>query len=169
MASRFSGRVWKFGEGVSTDHIISVKYLDTTDPEVFAAHAMEVVDPEFPNKVERGDIIVAGPNFGCGSSREQAPLALKTLGIRAVVAESFARIFFRNSINIGLPAVECKGIAEAVSEGESITVDLEAGDVTTPAGDRLSISRYPDRVLKILRAGGLIPMLQKEFKARSQA
>lgn len=162
----FRGRVWKFGEGISTDHIISVKYLDSTDPKAFAAHAMEVVDPQFPNKAKPGDLIVAGSNFGCGSSREQAPLALKALGIGTIVAESFARIFFRNSINIGLPVVECKGIAAAVSEGDTIEVDLRAGFVTTPKGGRLRISRYPPRVLEILRAGGLIPLLQKELQPR---
>ncbi len=168
MAGRIRGRVWTFGEGISTDHIISVKYLDSTEPRDWAPHAMEVVDPDFPEKVEKGDIIVAGGNFGCGSSREQAPLALQALGIQAVVAESFARIFFRNSINIGLPAVECPGIAEAVSEGDIVEVDLESGAVSTPAG-KLPIAAYPPRVLAILQAGGLIPMLREELRARGGA
>lgn len=161
MTNRLRGRVWTFGEGVSTDHIISVKYLDSTDPQDWAPHAMEVVDPDFPQKVEEGDLIVAGGNFGCGSSREQAPKALQALGIQAIVAESFARIFFRNSINIGLPAVECPGIAEAVAEGDAIEVDLEHGVVSTPNGE-LPIAPYPPRVLEILRAGGLIPLLRDE-------
>lgn len=144
-----------------------MKYLDSTDTNVFAAHAMEVVDPEFPRKAKPGDLIVAGSNFGCGSSREQAPLALKALGIRAIVAESFARIFFRNSINIGLPVVECKGIAAAVEEGDRIEVDFTDGLVTTSKGDKLKVSRYPPRVLEILQAGGLIPMLRQEFGADS--
>lgn len=164
MEGRLRGRVWTFGEGISTDHIISVKYLDSTDPGDWAPHAMEVVDPDFPKKVREGDIIVAGGNFGCGSSREQAPMAFQALGIQAIVAESFARIFFRNSINIGLPAVECLGIVAAVSEGDTIEVDLERGVVSTPGGD-LPISPYPPRVLEILRAGGLIPMLREELGA----
>lgn len=164
MEARFRGRVWKFGDGISTDHIISARYLDTTDAQVFAAHAMEAVDPDFPKKVKEGDIIVAGGNFGCGSSREQAPMAFQTLGIQAVVAESIARIFFRNSINIGLPAVECPGIAKAVSEGDTIQVDLERGVVATPVGE-LPAATYPPRVMEILRAGGLIPMLRQEFQA----
>ncbi|MFQ5837248.1 MAG: 3-isopropylmalate dehydratase small subunit [Thermoplasmata archaeon] len=167
MRRRLKGRVWKFGDGISTDHIISARYLGTTDPKVFADHAMENVDPEFSKKVKPGDMIVAGHNFGCGSSREQAPLALKSLGISAIVAESFARIFFRNSINIGLPAVECKGISEAVSEGEVIEVDLADGYLATAGGRQLKISSFPPRVLEILQAGGLIPKLRAEFQAAS--
>lgn len=159
------GRVWKFGDGISTDHIISARYLGTTDPKVFAEHAMENVDPDFSKNVKPGDIIVAGQNFGCGSSREQAPLALKALGVSAIVAESFARIFFRNSINIGLPVVECKGISEAVSEGAVLELDLGEGVVLTQERGQLKISAYPPRVLEILKAGGLIAKLRAEAEA----
>ncbi len=125
---------------------------------------MEVVDPDFPKKARPGDILVAGSNFGSGSSREQAPLALKTLGISAILAESFARIFFRNCINIGLPAIECEGISGAVSEGDVVTVDLVRGLITTSRGAELEVSPYPPRVLEILRAGGLIPKLREELR-----
>ncbi len=167
MQVRLKGKVWRFGKGISTDHIISAKYLDTLDPQIFAAHAMEAVDPDFSKKVRPGDIIVAGSDFGCGSSREQAPMALKSLGIQAIIAESFARIFFRNSINIGLPAIECKGISRAVSEGDTVEVDLERGIVLMADGEKLRISVYPPRVLEILQAGGLIPKLKEEFQASS--
>ncbi len=167
MKAKIMGRVWKFGDGITTDHIISTQYLGTTDPRVFADHAMEVVDPDFSKKVQAGDIIVAGQNFGSGSSREQAPMALKTLGISAILAESFARIFFRNVINIGVPAIECRGISEAVSEGELIEVDLGEGIVTTAGGRKLKMSVFPPRVLEILEAGGLIPKLKEEFRRRS--
>lgn len=165
MRTRLKGRVWKFGDNISTDHIISGRYLGTTDPKVFAEHAMEAVDPDFSKKVRPGDIIVAGRNFGCGSSREQAPMALKTLGIAAIVGESFARIFFRNCINLGLPAVECKGIHAATSEGQEVEIDLSQGIITTSSGQKLGISPYPPRVLEILESGGLIPKLRAEFAA----
>ncbi len=161
------GRVWKFGRGISTDHIIAAKYLDTVDAQVFAAHAMETVDPDFPKKVRPGDLIVAGPNFGCGSSREQAPMALKALGIQAIVAESFARIFFRNSINIGLPLVECPDVSKSVEEGDHIEVDLTRGILRTADGQELRTTAFPPRVLEILEAGGLIPKLKQESRARS--
>lgn len=164
MTNPIRGKAWTFGDHLSTDHIISVKYLGTTDPQVFADHAMEVVDPEFSKKAKPGDLVVAGKSFGSGSSREQAALAFKTLGIAAILAESFARIFFRNCINIGLPAVECPGIAEAVADGDVLEVDLEEGIVIAPQG-RFAISGYPPRVLEIVRAGGLIPLLRQEFEA----
>ncbi|MFQ6012297.1 MAG: 3-isopropylmalate dehydratase small subunit [Thermoplasmata archaeon] len=156
------GRVWKFGDDITTDHIIAVKYLGTTDAQVFADHAMETVDPAFSSKAEPGDIIVAGRNFGSGSSREQAPVAFKTLGISAVLAESFARIFHRNSINIGLPVLECPGISEAVEEGEVIEVRLEDNVVRLPSGEAKPISPLPPHDWEILSAGGLIPKLRQD-------
>lgn len=162
------GRAWTFGDGISTDHIIAVKYLDSTDAQAFADHVMETVDPEFPDKAEPGDLIVAGHNFGCGSSREQAPMAFKALGIAAIVAEDFARIFYRNAINIGLPVVECPGISSAVEEGDEIEVDLSAGVVRTSQGE-LRTAPFPQRVLEILEAGGLIPKLRREFDAAAEA
>ena len=112
-----SGRAWKFGDDVNTDLIVPGKYLELVDPYEMAKHAMEGIDPDFPGKVSEGDVVVGGSNFGCGSSREHAAIALKYVGVGAVVAESFARIFYRNAINLGLPALECPGISEAVSEG----------------------------------------------------
>ncbi|MEE9173732.1 MAG: 3-isopropylmalate dehydratase small subunit [Thermoplasmata archaeon] len=166
---RFRGRVWKFGDNITTDHIISVKYLGTTDAQVFADHVMETVDPDFPDKAKPGDMIVAGRNFGGGSSREQAPLGLKTLGISAILAESFARIFYRNSINIGLPVVECDGISKAVEEGDTLELDLSDGVVRIPSGEEMTISPFPARVLEILTAGGLIPKLKQETAERRKA
>jgi 3-isopropylmalate/(R)-2-methylmalate dehydratase small subunit len=163
MEAKLSGRVWTFGDNVSTDHIISGRYLGTTDPQVFAEHAMEAVDPEFPKKVRPGDIIVAGRNFGTGSSREQAPVALKTLGIGAIVAKSFARIFFRNSINIGLPVVECPELRDVVQEGDEVEVDLKAGAVTGPSGEMYMFKPLPENVLEILEAGGLVAKLRAEL------
>ncbi len=155
--NRISGRVWRFGDNIDTDVIIPGKYLRTTDMSVFAAHAMEGIDPEFPKKVKKGDIIVAGRNFGCGSSREQAPLALKHAGISCVVAESFARIFFRNAINVGLPIIEAKIDCK---EGDMIEIDLEKGvvkhqDRTYPA------TRLPAFLREILANGGLVEHRKK--------
>src|SRR2546426_8628432 len=118
MQTRFKGRVWTFGDDISTDHIIAGKYLGTTDSKVFAAHAFEAVDPTWAKKVQPGDLIVAGDNFGCGSSREPAPLALKTPRIFAIPAKSFARIFFRKAINLGVPVLECPGLKANVKAGE---------------------------------------------------
>ena len=150
--SKISGRVWKFGDNIDTDVIIPGKYLRTTDMSLFAAHVMEGIDPQFSKKVKECDVIVAGKNFGCGSSREQAPLALKHAGIRCIVAVSFARILFRNAINVGLPIIEAKIECE---EGDIIEIDLEKGTVRnkekTYPGTRL-----PDFLRDILADGGLV-------------
>lgn len=152
--NEISGRVWKFGENIDTDVIIPGKYLRTTDLNVFAAHAMEGIDPQFSRKVKKGDIIVAGKNFGCGSSREQAPLALKHAGISCVVAESFARIFFRNAINVGLPIIEAKIDCD---EGDTIEVDLEKGMVKNTAnGKTYPGTKLPGFLREILADGGLV-------------
>lgn len=155
---KISGRVWKFKDNIDTDVIIPGKYLRTTDMSVFASHAMEGVDPGFAGKVKKGDIIVAGKNFGCGSSREQAPLALKHAGIACIVAESFARIFFRNAINVGLPIIEAKIKCD---EGDIIDVDLENGIIKTKeiscAGTKL-----PDFLREILADGGLVEHHKKK-------
>lgn len=152
-----SGRVWKFGDNVDTDVIIPGKYLRTTDMSVFASHVMEGIDPEFPKKVKAGDIIVAGKNFGCGSSREQAPLALKYAGVACIVAESFARIFFRNAINVGLPiieaTIECK-------DGDIIEIDLEKGTVKKE-DKTYSATKLPDFLREILSDGGLVEHRKK--------
>ena len=153
-----SGKVWKFGDNIDTDLIIPGKHLRTTDMSVFAAHAMEGIDPGFSKKVQNGDIIVAGKNFGCGSSREQAPLALKHAGIACVVAESFARIFFRNAINVGLPIIEAKLDCD---EGDTIEIDLEGGTVGCK-GNTYSGSKLPDFLRDILADGGLVEHRKKK-------
>jgi len=167
MQTRFEGRVWAFGDDISTDHIIAGKYLGTTDPKVFAEHAFEAVDPTWAKKVQPGDMIVAGSNFGCGSSREQAPVALKTLGISAILANSFARIFFRNAINLGFPAIECAGLRDVVKSGDAIELDLAGGEVRVPSGRMLKFTPLPPNVLEILEAGGLVPKLRKELQTKA--
>ncbi len=167
MESRLTGRVWKFGEDISTDHIIAGRYLTSTDPKLLGEHVMENVDPQFVKKITRGDVIVAAANFGCGSSREQAPLALKAAGISCVVADTFARIFFRNSINIGFPVVECPGLVALVTEGDRITVDLAKGHVVIPSGESVPFHPLPPNILEILNAGGLVPKLRAELAAKS--
>ncbi len=157
------GRVWKFGDNVDTDVIIPFKYkAKTIDPQELAQHVMEGIDPHFPKKVRPGDIIVAGRNFGCGSSREQAPLAIKAAGIAAVVAESFARIFFRNAINIGLPVLEVKGIFEKTDEGDVLEIDLHQGMVKNLSkGLSFKASSMPDMLMEILKEGGLVNYIKK--------
>ncbi|MCW3988680.1 MAG: 3-isopropylmalate dehydratase small subunit [Candidatus Bathyarchaeota archaeon] len=154
-----------FGDDVNTDLIIPGKYLELIDPEEMAEHAMEGIDPDFPKKIQEGDIVVGGTNFGCGSSREHAPLALKYAGIGAVIAESFARIYYRNSINIGLPALECPGITEAVEEGDTVEVDVAGGTVKiTRTGAELSFTPLPDFMVEVLYDGGLVPYLKKNME-----
>ncbi len=167
MQTRFKGRVWTFGDDISTDHIIAGKYLGTTDPKVFADHAFEAVDPTWAKKVQAGDIIVAGANFGCGSSREQAPVALKVLGISAILANSFARIFFRNAINLGFPVIECVGLRDRVNGGDVIELDVAAGEVRLSSGEVLRFTPLPPNVLEILEAGGLVPKLRRDLHAKS--
>lgn len=161
--SMINGRAWVFGDDVDTDVIIPGKYLRTKDLSTLREHVMEGLDPQFASKVRKGDVVVAGRNFGCGSSREQAPLALKEAGISAVVAKSFARIFYRNAINIGLPLVEAN---VSCSEGDEIELDLAAGTVrvedTTIQGTKL-----PDFLLKILQDGGLVAHRRKHMQDRT--
>ncbi|KCZ72146.1 3-isopropylmalate dehydratase, small subunit [Candidatus Methanoperedens nitroreducens] len=157
---RISGRVWKFGDNVDTDVIIPGKYLRTTDMSVFASHVMEGIEPQFSQKVISGDIIAAGKNFGCGSSREQAPLALKYAGIACIVAESFARIFFRNAINIGLPIIEARIDCE---EGDIIEIDLENGFVRNK-DKSFKGTELPDFLRDILAYGGLVEYRKRKVQ-----
>jgi 3-isopropylmalate/(R)-2-methylmalate dehydratase small subunit len=158
-----AGTATKLGDNIDTDVILPGKYLPLTDPTDLSKHALEGLDSSFAEKAKVGVIIVAGKNFGCGSSREQAPIALKYAGVRAVVAESFARIFFRNSVNIGLPILECKGIAQTVKEGDIIKVDLSLGSVVDETqGITLEATRLPDFLLEIIVDGGLIEHLIKK-------
>ncbi len=157
------GRAWVYGDNIDTDVIIPGKYLRTTDMQVFAEHAMEGIDPEFSSKVQNGDVIVAGDNFGCGSSREQAPLALKHAGVACVVAKSFARIFFRNAINVGLPVMEAD---VECSEGDTVKIDLKNGIVEVN-NKTFKGNKLPDFLLEILTDGGLVAhrrKLQKQKK-----
>jgi 3-isopropylmalate/(R)-2-methylmalate dehydratase small subunit len=155
------GKVWTFDDDVNTDVIYPGKYLAVFDPEEMATHAFEAVYPEFTKTVSEGDIIVAGKYFGCGSSREQAATCLKYLGIGCVVAESFARIYFRNAINRGLPILVCPGISGFVEQGQELEVDLGSGEVRNlSTGASLRGTPLPEFVLGILEAGGLIPYLK---------
>jgi methanogen homoaconitase small subunit len=150
--SIIKGKAWIFGNDIDTDVIIPGKYLRTTDMQVFADHAMEGIDPDFAEKVQKGDVIVAGDNFGCGSSREQAPLALKYAGVSCVVAKYFARIFFRNAINVGLPLIEAD---VECNEGDEVEINLPEGTVTVN-GKVHQGNRLPDFLLEILTDGGLV-------------
>ena len=160
---KLRGRAWRFGADVDTDAIIPARYLNTSDAAELAKHCMEDADPAFAKKVRVGDFIVAGKNFGCGSSREHAPVAIKAAGVSAVVAESFARIFFRNAINVGLPIVECPGASQA-QNGVEGQLDL-AGGVFTTGGLRLQGAPYPEPMRKLIEAGGLMPYVAKKLKA----
>jgi 3-isopropylmalate/(R)-2-methylmalate dehydratase small subunit len=158
------GKAWKFGDDVNTDLIIPGKYLELVDPEEMALHAMEGIDPEFPKKVQKDDIVVGGTNFGCGSSREHAPLALKHAGVGAVVAESFARIFYRNAINIGLPALECPGFAKVVSDGDFLEIDLTGGKVKNrTTGEELEFVSLPGFMVEVLGEGGLVTYIRNHL------
>ena len=158
-----SGKCWKFGNDVNTDEIIPARYLNVTDEKVLAEHCMEGADAQFAKKARPGDVIVAGKNFGCGSSREHAPIAIKALGIACVVAESFARIFFRNAINIGLPIAECLQAARDAQEGDELAVDFAAGRITNSTrGKTYEFPPFPEEIRRIIDAGGLIPFARKE-------
>ena len=160
------GRAWKFGPGVDTDVIYPARYLTEYRPQEMAKHCMEDLDPSFAKEVQAGDLIVAGPAFGIGSSREHAPVAIKASGIAAVIAPSFARIFHRNAINIGLPVVECEGITEDVQKWDELEVDLVAGTVLNRRTGRLfQATRYPDFMLGIINAGGLINYTRERLRA----
>lgn len=155
-----TGRAWRYGNNVNTDVIFPGKYTYTlTDPNEIATHALEDLDPAFAGGVEPGDVIVAGRNWGCGSSREQAAICLKWAGVGAVVALSFARIFYRNAINNGLPAIVCPQAVATLEAGQSVTVDLAAGEIRCPAGT-FTFEPFPPSVQQILADGGLIPHLQ---------
>lgn len=152
-----TGRVWKYGKNVNTDVILPGRYCHYTDAASLAGHAMEDLDPGFAGGVRPGDIIVADTNFGCGSSREQAPVALKGAGVGCIVARSFARIFFRNCMNIGLPVLECEEAWDALAQGEEVTVDLEAGLIRSlTTGREFRAAPMPDFAREIMAAGGLL-------------
>ncbi|RJS85843.1 3-isopropylmalate dehydratase small subunit [Candidatus Bathyarchaeota archaeon] len=161
---KIAGKAIVFGDDINTDVIIPSKYLTTLDPKELAKHAMEGMDPSFADKAKEGIILVAGKNFGCGSSREQAPIALKYAGVRCVLAEFFARIFYRNAVNIGLPVLEAPGVSKAVNDGDFLTVNLEKGEILNETkGEVMKAVRLPEFILEILKDGGLINHLKKKI------
>ena len=159
----FQGKVWKFGDDVNTDEIIPARYLSLTDPTELAKHVMEDADPEFPSKVQKGDIIVAGKNFGCGSSREHAPVAIKGAGISCVIAKSFARIFFRNSFNMGLLIFESQQAVDGIKEGEMVEVDPDKGIIkNVSSGDVYKVAPIPPFMKELVRDEGLLAHIKKK-------
>jgi 3-isopropylmalate/(R)-2-methylmalate dehydratase small subunit len=159
---KIKGNAWKYGDNVNTDYIIPGRYMELTAPEEMAKHVFEEHDPGFRGKVRQEDIVIGGNNFGCGSSREHAPLALRYVGVGCVIAESFARIFYRNCINIGLPALECPGILEAVKTGDELEVDVSEGVIRniTHNTDQ-KFNPLPEFMVEVLNAGGLASYLNK--------
>ena len=152
-----NGHVFKYGDNVDTDVIIPARYLNSSDPKELATHCMEDIDKEFVNQVQQGDIIVADKNFGCGSSREHAPIAIKASGVSCVIAETFARIFYRNAINIGLPIVECKEAAEEICDGDEVEVNFDTGVITDlTTGKTYQGQAFPEFMQKIIAAEGLV-------------
>ena len=161
------GVVFKYGDNVDTDVIIPARYLTTSDPAELASHCMEDIDADFGKKVKPGDIIVAGANFGSGSSREHAPIAIKASGISCVIAASFARIFYRNSINIGLPILECPPAAAAISGGETVEVNFETGEIKSgKTGQTWKAAPFPSFIRDIIAAGGLVEATKKKLAAK---
>ena len=156
-------KVVKLGNNVDTDVILPGKYLALTDPEELKTHAMEGISPGFASKFAEGAIVVAGENFGQGSSREHAPIALKAAGVRCVIADSFARIFYRNAINIGLPALECPGVSTHVVDGDQLSVDVERGEIRNlRTGETLTSEAIPPNLIQVLNDGGIIEHLRKK-------
>ncbi|MDF9408536.1 MAG: 2,3-dimethylmalate dehydratase small subunit [Pelotomaculum sp. PtaB.Bin013] len=159
------GKTWKFGSDVDTDAIIPARYLNTSDPAELARHCMEDADPAFPDKVKPGDMIIAGKNFGCGSSREHAPIAIKAAGVSCVIAKTFARIFYRNAFNIGLPIFEAPEAAEDIKEGDELTVDASSGVIINKTtGKTYQATPVPPFMQQIIAAGGLINYVSERMK-----
>lgn len=160
---KFKGKVWKFGKNIDTDLIIPARYLNTSEPSELAKHCMEDADPTFSGKVQSGDIIVADSNFGCGSSREHAPIAIKAAGVSCVIAPSFARIFYRNAFNMGLPIFECPEAVQYIDEGDEIEVDADTGEIRiTATGKALKAMPIPPFMQELINDGGLIAHVMKK-------
>lgn len=159
------GKAWNYGDDVNTDFILPGIYLELTDPDEMGRHAMEGIDPEFARKVKPGDVVIGGRNFGLGSSREHAPIALKRSGVSAVIAEGFARIFYRNATNLGLPALECPNVSEEIKTGDKVEVALDEGTITVNGTKTLNFVPVPGFMMEILAAGGLREYIKKN-KAR---
>ncbi len=159
---KYTGNVLKYGDNVDTDVIIPARYLNTSDHKELASHCMEDIDKTFVTRVQQGDIITAGQNFGCGSSREHAPIAIKTSGVSLVIAKSFARIFYRNAINIGLAIVECPEAADNISEGDKVEADMDNGIIRNlTTGQEFKAAPFPDFIQKIIENGGLMESIAK--------
>ena len=159
------GRTWKFGADVDTDAIIPARYLNTSEPAELAKHCMEDADPDFPNKVKPGDIIVADKNFGCGSSREHAPIAIKAAGVSCVIAKSYARIFYRNAFNIGLPIFESPEAVDGINEGDEITIDVARGVITNlNTGKEYASTAFPPFMQELIASGGLINYVKRRVQ-----
>ena len=157
------GAVFKYGDNIDTDVIIPARYLNTQNARELADHCMEDIDKTFITRVQEGDIMVGGENFGCGSSREHAPLAIKTAGIACVIAASFARIFYRNAINIGLPILECPAASAAIREGDTVSVNFDTGVITDETtGETFQAEPFPPFIQKIIRSGGLMASLRQQ-------
>ena len=160
-----NGTVFKYGDNVDTDVIIPARYLNSSDPKELATHCMEDIDKDFVNKVQKGDIIVAEKNFGCGSSREHAPLAIKAAGVSCVIAETFARIFYRNAINIGLPIIECPEASKGIEAGDGVEVDFDTGIITDKTkGTTFKGQAFPEFMQKIIKAEGLVNYINSQQK-----
>ena len=160
-------KVYKYGANVDTDVIIPARHLNNPDPKALASHCMEDIDIRFASTVEEGDIIVAGPNFGCGSSREHAPLAIKSCGVKCVIAPSFARIFYRNAINIGFPIMECAQAAEEIQAGDQVSVDFSTGVITNEtSGKTYQAAPFPEFINGIIQCGGLLNSLKQRGVAK---
>ena len=160
-------KVYKYGANVDTDVIIPARHLNNPDPKALASHCMEDIDAQFASTVEEGDIIVAGPNFGCGSSREHAPLAIKACGVKCVIAPSFARIFYRNAINLGFPIMECAEAAEEISAGDKVSVDFATGVITDETtGKTYQAAPFPEFINGIIQSGGLLNSLKARGVAK---
>ena len=167
LQTKLKGKVHRYGVNVDTDVIIPARHLVSSDPEFLAQHCMEALDPDFVQRVQPGDIIVAETNFGCGSSREHAPISIKGAGITCVIAKSFARIFFRNSINLGLPIIECPEAVDATEMGDELEVDLTSGTITNATrGRSFQAKPFEPFVLEILNAGGLVEYTKRKLQAQ---
>lgn len=159
------GKAWRFGNDIDTDVIIPARYLTKDDPEHLAAHCMEDADAQFAQKVKAGDVIVGGKNFGCGSSREHAPLAIKAAGVKVVIADSFGRIFFRNSLNIGMPILECPEAVVGIENGDEVEVDLKTGKIeNVTKGTSYQANPFPKFMQELINLGGLMPYVKEKLK-----
>lgn len=163
-----NGKVFKYPDNVDTDVIIPARYLNSQDAKELAKHCMEDIDPEFVHNVHEGDIIVGGWNFGCGSSREHAPLVIKTCGVSCVIAKSFARIFYRNAINVGLPIMECPSAVDAIADGARVAVDTDTGTIANlDTGETFTAEPFPPFIAEIIEAGGLVERTRRKLAAES--